>query len=137
MSVVADASFFARALIPSQSLEPAHDRFVALFAANEAVVAPTLLLVEFSSALLGLQRRQAINADERMAIWDSFRDLPIDYRWQDAWADRAMEMAVDMGLGKVYDCLYLACAEAYRFDLLTCDVRFARAVGDPRVQLVG
>jgi len=40
---------------------------------------------------------------------------------------RALEIARSIGASRIYDSLYLACAEAYGFTLYTCDESFARA----------
>ncbi|MFN0148367.1 MAG: hypothetical protein ACKVT1_17845 [Dehalococcoidia bacterium] len=39
-----------------------------------------------------------------------------------------LEIAEAAGLSKIYDAIYLACAEGFGFELVTCDARFATAV---------
>lgn len=93
------------------------------------MLAPYLLQSEFASATLSLERRGQLLRQERLEAWATFRSLEIEYRWDDAWVDRAIEIADGAGQSRVYDSLYLACAEAYGFDLLTCDASFVRALG--------
>ena len=86
-----------------------------------------------------MEMRAAITAAERQQAWREFRELPVSFRWRALFADRALEIAVEARLTKVYDAIYLACADTFDVDLLTCDASFARSVAhrSTRVRLVG
>ncbi len=86
-----------------------------------------MLAVEFASTLRKLHARGIVITSERHAQWEAFSNLPIEFAWDLRWIDRAMAIAEAAGLSKIYDSIYLACDEAFGFELLTCDARFARA----------
>ena len=98
-----------------------------LLVSRTRLVAPVLLEVEFASVLQRLVTRGRLARDARVALWRDFEDLSIDYLWHPAWVRRAMEIAEAAGLSKIYDAIYLAYAEAFGFELVTCDRRFAHA----------
>jgi predicted nucleic acid-binding protein len=66
-------------------------------------------------------------------------DFSIEYQWDDAWLDRALEIARSIGASRIYDSLYLACAEANNATLYTCDASFVQAFGTApsNIRLVG
>ena len=139
MSVVLDCSFTSRALIPTQLLPSALDQLERLLTDRAEFIVPYLLQAEFASALRQLEARRALDRDDAAHAWSDLLRLPIDYRWNVRWVERASEIAAAAGLSKVYDSIYLACAEAYGFELYTCDARFCRALGralPPFVRLV-
>jgi predicted nucleic acid-binding protein len=117
-------------------LDKAADELALLIRTDADIIAPYLLQSEFASGIRGLEARNRIDEWERQRSWFTFRRLDIDYRWDDSWVERALEIAAEAGLSKVYDSIYLACAEAYGFELLTCDVRYARATHHPLLRLL-
>ena len=86
-----------------------------------------MLMVEYASTLRRLESRGLLTGSERREEWAGFNRLPIELVWHPGWVDRALEIAETAGLSKIYDAIYLACAEAFGFELVTCDARFARA----------
>ena len=127
MSSVLDASFLSRGTIASQLLPEARATLRSLLATRSRIVAPVLLEAEFASVLQKLGARGRLTRDDRVALWTDFEDLSIEFLWHPSWVRRAMAIAEAAGLSKVYDAIYLACAEAFGFELITCDARFARA----------
>ena len=63
----------------------------------------------------------------RQLQWAGFDRLPIEYLWEPRWIERAFDIAEAAGQSTVYDSVYLACAESFGFELVTCDARFAAA----------
>ncbi len=103
------------------------------------LVAPPLLAIEFGSSLRGLAARGRLTAVEARTCWSAFRDLGVALHFEIAWVERASEIAAAAGLSKVYDSIYLACAEALDAELVTCDEKFVAALPAAlrgRVQLV-
>ena len=129
MTIVPDCAFLANALVESQRTIPAVRALEELIDGPDILIAPYLLQIEYASTLRRLVSRGIISPRARRVPWGEFLDIEIDYRWDIRWVERASEMAEQAGLSKVYDCLYLACAEANRAELVTCDARFFRAVG--------
>lgn len=92
-------------------------------------MAPYTLQAEFLSTIRGLERRARLSRGQAESIISDFWALPIRYDWDSAWVPRALEIARAIGASRIYDSLYLACAESYGFTLYTCDESFARAFG--------
>ncbi|MBI2767630.1 MAG: type II toxin-antitoxin system VapC family toxin [Chloroflexi bacterium] len=140
MIYVPDASFLLRAMVPSQQLPAAQSVLSELVEGGHQFVSTNLLQSEFASNLRSLHRRGVIDTEARVSLWRAFRLLPIEHGWNDAWIERALEIAEAAGQSKIYDSLYLACAEAFGIELLTCDASFVRALGanpPSPVRLVG
>jgi predicted nucleic acid-binding protein len=93
--------------------------------------APTLLLIELGSALWKKARREQI--DPNVSFEDELAQLAtimtiVDER---AYVPRALTIARTLG-HPIYDCVYLALAEAENKPLVTADARFlARLVDSP------
>lgn len=93
------------------------------------MVAPYLLQVEFRAAARSLERRGLMSRAEGERAISLFRLPPIRYSWDEVWPDRVMDIARSIGASRIYDSLYLACAEANEATLYTCDASFVRACG--------
>jgi len=111
--------------------EPLHDLADRLLAADHELLAPDLLLVEFANVVWKKRRRGEI-----ANVWIytlALDDLPAICTLipSDRLAARALELADELG-HPVYDCLYLACAEAEHCPVVTADRRFLRAVAGTR-----
>ena len=91
------------------------------------IVAPYTLHGEFVSTARSLERRGRLDAGRADGIISDFWALPIRYDWDPNWVPRALEIARSIGASRIYDSLYLACAESYGFMLYTCDESFAHA----------
>ncbi len=128
MTIVPDGSFFTRALVPSQRLPEAEEALDDLLAARTPLVAPPLLPMEVASTLRRLQARGSIDGYEASEVWAFFRRIEVAFEFDIAWVERAIEIARAAGLSKVYDSIYLACAEALDAELVTCDEKFAAAL---------
>lgn len=100
-----------------------------LLESRTRLIAPVIVEAEFASALHRLVARGRLSRAARDDSWSEFEELSIEYLWHPSWVRRAMEIAEAAGLSRIYDAIYLACAEAFGFELVTCDGRFARAAG--------
>ena len=90
------------------------------------LLAPDLLIAEFTSVLWKKVGLDECRPDEAHAILDFFEtDRPrlID---SSALAPRALELALRLE-HSVYDCLYVAAAVEYDARLVTADTQLARA----------
>ncbi|HKS90448.1 MAG TPA: type II toxin-antitoxin system VapC family toxin [Tepidiformaceae bacterium] len=122
-----DCSLLSRAYIASQFLPGAKAVLDQLQTAEASMAAPYLLQAEFVSTVRSLERRGIMSAEHGRDAITTFWGLPIRYDWDPAWVPRALEIARSIGASRVYDSIYLACAESYGFTLYTCDDSFARA----------
>lgn len=117
--------------MPTQFLAAADREFTRIVRSRESIYAPVLMASEFISTVRRLERLRRLTrgeADDRMAF---FRRIPIEYQWDDAWLDRALDIAREIGASRIYDSIYLACAEAFDATLYTCDEAFADSFRSP------
>ncbi len=115
MSLVVDASVALKWFVP----EPGHEAAIALLQRNDDLLAPDWLLVEVANALWKQWRRNAINGEQ---IDEILAMLPLLLVFTDARSLAPRASAIARSLDHpVYDCLYLAVAEANSAPLVTDD----------------
>ena len=121
MTLTVDASVVIKWFVKEQGFEDARG----LLAHRIHLHAPDLLLAEFANTIWKKVRRREI-ADPR-PYFDELANLPdvVTLHRGDELIERAAAIAVDID-HPVYDCLYLACAEATASALITADRRFAK-----------
>lgn len=126
--MIIDASVGAKWLIPE------FDRGLALdLLARLDLAAPDLLKLEVGHLLGKRLRRGDMPAQFTRDAWAELRELPVQFRPTGEFLDRAFDLSCRLGAA-IYDCVYLALAEAEDDMLVTADERFARAIrqgGDP------
>lgn len=128
MTLVVDASV----AVLWVAKEPRSERANALQASGERLIAPEHVLAESASALQKLERLRRIPRDQALAgvrSLPSFFDRLVPVA---AVLDRGMELAVQLG-HPVYDCFYLALAEASNAQLATFDGRFVERLRTARL----
>jgi predicted nucleic acid-binding protein len=90
-------------------------------------LSPNVFLAEVAHALTRAQRQGRINSSEvEVFMADVLTTLP-EFRSYYPLLSRAIEISVRARVG-VYDCLYVALAEAEGCELLTADDRLVRAL---------
>lgn len=121
MTLTVDASVVIKWFVKEQGFEEARG----LLAHRIHLHAPDLLLAEFANAIWKKVHRCEI-ADPR-PYFDELANLPdaVTLHRGEEFIDRAAAIAVDID-HPVYDCLYLACAEATASALITADRQFAK-----------
>jgi len=116
--------------------EPGAADASAAFAQGPPPIAPDLVLVEIGNGLWAATRRQRIDETTAQAQLEAAPHLFGELRASEALAPRAFEIARALG-HPIYDCLYLAMAEAEHMPLITADARLQKAVtGTPWRHLV-
>ena len=136
MKFVVDASVALKWLVAEADSEVA----LALRADN-AIIAPDLLLIECRNALLSKVRRREL---KRAQAQDAERELGaigIEIVASSALLPEAFAIALDLA-EPIYDCIYLATAIAADCKLVTADERFAAkasksSAGQDRIELLG
>lgn len=108
--MIVDASAFVLAL---------GDASVQSYFSGSDICAPDLIVVEALNAFWKI-RRAGMNAPDTAVVLDALD--AIEVLPSRAFADRAAALAASLD-HSVYDCLYLAVAEARSETLLTADVR--------------
>jgi predicted nucleic acid-binding protein len=125
---VIDASVAAKWYFPEGGSRRAVELLTEAGEGVLTLLAPDLLIVEFTNVLWKKVGLGQCRPDEAHAILDFFEtDRP---RLLDsaALAPRALELALRLE-HPVYDCLYVAAAVEYDARLVTADTRLARSAG--------
>jgi predicted nucleic acid-binding protein len=125
MSLVLDASVVIKWFIN----EPLHEVARQLLTDREVLHAPDLLIPEVGNIAWKKMIRGEIEEKHAHSIVGSLPDLPVMLHPSLELVDRGMQIASAIK-HPVYDCLYLACAEAVGGRLVTADERLKRALAD-------
>ena len=89
--------------------------------------APDFLYLEMESLLCKRNRRKELSITEALEIDEEIRSMPISSHLSIELQDRAFEMALETRT-TIYDCLYLALAEALGGQLVTADAKFFQSL---------
>ena len=118
--------------------EALHDEARALLTGSEPLVAPDILAIEFANAMWAKARRDEIDeADAVRAIAAVSGHGQPQLRPSAPLVARAFDLARTLD-HPVYDCVYLAMAEALDTYVVTADRRFVEvAQAQGRVRLLG
>jgi predicted nucleic acid-binding protein len=127
MKYVLDSSVAVKFVLP----EPDSGKAIRLLdeysKALHELIAPDLFSTEVANALVSAERSARIKKGECASLlYDVMSNAPVFYPANPLLV-RSMEMAIDTRQG-IYDCIYLALAEAEHCELLTADDVFARRV---------
>ncbi len=127
MIVVVDASVAAKWFISEDNTSEA----LILLDRSFDLHAPDLLYLEFDNILCKLIRRSLISEDEGFDMRCRIQALPIQFYSSQSLREKAFQIAVETRRG-IYDCIYLALAEALEGYMVTADRRFFLAMqGSP------
>ncbi len=124
-NVVVDASLAVKWLVKEQDSPSARALLATWDREERQLAAPRLLLNEVTNALHQHVRRGDLSVH---GAADLAEDLFSDIEFHDPphLHRRALELASELSQGAVYDCHYLALAEALGCELWTADQRFHR-----------
>ncbi|HHW13423.1 MAG TPA: type II toxin-antitoxin system VapC family toxin [Firmicutes bacterium] len=136
MSVCLDASLLLKWMLR----EPGSDeveKWLKLHLGEE-LVAPHLMPAEVASTLRRASRQGRIDPEQVQRSLDLLAELKPRLIWDWELIKRAFTLARGLSQSGVYDCLYLAVAEAVGCELWTADARFAQqaAPAYPQVRLL-
>lgn len=123
MTVCIDASVIVRCLTLEQGDAEVLQWLISK--ADEEIVAPTFLPMEFGTALRRKMVRGEMTEPQCVEALELYRKLGIRYVWDDHILERAFELAVALNQPTLYDSAYLAVAEQEDCELWTLDRRFA------------
>jgi predicted nucleic acid-binding protein len=121
VGLIVDASVAVKWILS----EPGSERAYALL--NRDLHAPGLMLLEVGNALRSRQARGLLPADEVESGWQIVMEAPVTLHHPDrALTRRALQIALHLA-HPIYDCLYLALAEALGLAMVTDDRRLIAA----------
>ncbi len=103
--------------------EQHRDAAVRLVDGDRTLVAPALLVYEVANVVWKKSRRGDIDSENAVRILNSLKNGPVHLLDGMRFAERAWILARRLG-HPVYDCFYLACAEALGATVVTADERF-------------
>ena len=122
MIIIIDASVAAKWFFQEEHSDAA----LTLLGNPFELKAPDFLYLELESLLCKRTRRKEISIAEALEMDDEIRSMPISSYPTAELRDRAFELALEEK-SSVYDCLYLALAEALDGKMVTADDKFFRA----------
>lgn len=127
MIVIVDASVAAKWFFGEEHSEAA----LSLLGNPFELHISEFFFLEIDSILIKRTRRRELSELEALEIHDEVRSIPIQSYSTFDLQERAFEMALETGLS-VYDCIYLALAEALEGHMVTADRKFLLALqGSP------
>lgn len=124
MTLIVDASVAVKLGV----VEAGAERAKALVARGEKIIAPDILASEVASALWKKELRGDLDAGERVAALSAALDAYDEFAPCKHLAERALELAVALK-HPVYDCFYLALAEARGGVFITADTQLLARLG--------
>jgi predicted nucleic acid-binding protein len=119
VNVVVDASVAIKWFVP-ESLSNEAER---LLGGGEALFAPDFLLIEFGNIIWKKVRLGELARDDGDVALAALRNGPVGLVGTTPFVERALHLAHEIE-HPLYDCLYLATAEAIAARLATADRRF-------------
>ena len=129
MNLVIDASVAIKWFVK----ENLHDEARRLLDGQDDLHAPDLLVAELANVAWKKTVRREIDARQARDIALAYLD-GVPRLWSSAdLVDRALQIALELG-HPIYDCLYIACAEAVSGVLVTADGRLRAAVDATRFE---
>ena len=123
MRYVVDASVVVKWFAPEEMSDAADT----LLTGEHELCAPDFVLVEAANVFWKKARSDQMTVAEAVEALSAIDTGAIDLRSTPPLLGRALEMANDIG-HPVYDCIYIAAAEAWSAVLITADRRLADAV---------
>ena len=119
MNVVVDASVAVKWFVP----EPLSNQAEHLLGGGDALFAPDFLLIEFGNIVWKKVRLGELARDDGDAALVALRNGPVGLIGTPPLLERALRLAHEIE-HPLYDCLYLATAEAVGATVATADRRF-------------
>lgn len=120
MNLVVDASVAVKWVVPEEQEAAAE----ALLFSGAQWIAPEFLMVEVGNVLRTKMRRRQLELSQARTGLDFIAATVGRFVSDGDLAGRAFEIAGDLN-HSIYDCLYLACAEREKAQMITADRRLA------------
>jgi len=124
--LVVDTSVAIKWVVPEDGVDLEPDTGIALSLLERGLITPDLMAVEFGNALWKKVLRQEIGhlqAVEAIAILPTL----VSFVASESFLARAFEIAVELQ-HPVYDCIFIAVAEAHGIPLVSADRRLVARV---------
>src|SRR6185369_216735 len=119
--LVVDTSVAIKWVVPEDGIDLEPDTAIALSVLEHGLIAPDLIAAEFGNALWKKVSRREIGEAQAMEAMDVLPTI-VSLLPMDAYAKRALEISLRLD-HPMYDCLFIAVAEAHATNLITADRR--------------
>lgn len=124
MKIIADTNTFLAVTLN----EPEKDKIIKLTLGHD-LIAPNILPFETGNALSAMLKRNKLEPDNLLPVWDAIQQIPVDLR--SISIRDALKIALKFNI-YAYDAYFLVCAISLRCPLITLDRRMievARSLG--------
>lgn len=127
--IIVDASIATKWLFTEEHTQDAVDLLTAALAAQERIVAPSLLWIEVANIVRQRMRQAGLTLDQALDLFDRFQEIPVTSHSPSGLSRHALILADRYQLPAVYDAHYIALAQILEADLWTDDRRLVRTLG--------
>jgi predicted nucleic acid-binding protein len=124
MKIIADTNTFLAVALN----EPEKAKIIQITEGHD-LIAPDVLPFEIGNALTAMTKKDILQQDDVLSVWEIVQQIPVDLRPTDIKS--ALKIATQYNI-YAYDAYFLQCAENLRSPLLTLDLgmkRVARKIG--------
>ena len=119
--LVVDTSVAIKWVVPEDGVDLEPDTAIALSVLELGLIAPDLIAAEFANALWKKVSRREMGDAQAIEAMDILPTM-VSLLPMEAYAKRALEIALQLD-HPVYDCVFIAVAEAHATNLVTADRR--------------
>ena len=128
MKIIADTNTFLAVTLN----EPERDKIIKLTLGHD-LIAPNILPFEIGNALSAILRRNRLEPDDLLSVWDAIQQIPVDLRSINI--RDAIKIASKFNI-YAYDAYFLVCAISLRCPLITLDRRMIEVAQSLGIQIM-
>lgn len=128
MKIIADTNTFLAVTLN----EPERDKIIKLTLGHD-LIAPNILPFEIGNALSAMFKRNRLEPDELLSVWDATQQIPVDLRSINI--RDALKIASKFNI-YAYDAYFLVCAISLRSPLITLDRRMIEVAQSLGIQIM-
>jgi len=128
MKIIADTNTFLAVTLN----EPERDKIIKLTLGHD-LIAPNILPFEIGNALSAMLKRNRLEPDDLLSVWDATQQIPVDLRSINI--RDALKIAAKFNI-YAYDAYFLVCAISLRCPLITLDRRMIEVAQSLGIQIM-
>ena len=128
MKIIADTNTFLAVTLN----EPERDKIIKLTLGHD-LIAPNILPFEIGNALSAMLKKNRLEPDDLLSVWDATQQIPVDLRSINI--RDAIKIASKFNI-YAYDAYFLVCAISLRCPLITLDRRMIEVAQSLGIQIM-
>ena len=128
MNIIADTNTFLAVTLN----EPERVKIIELTLGHD-LIAPNILPFEIGNALSAMLKRNRLEPDDLLSVWDATQQIPVDLRSINI--RDALKIASKFNI-YAYDAYFLVCALSLRCPLITLDRRMIKVAQSLGIQIM-